>query len=1079
MHGLDLRHPSWYRALALTERLALLHEGPETARVLVIDADRAGRRLRRWRDQAPFPKDGWFARRLAVDGLDEDDLRRLLGEPAEAVRDRSPTPPGWLIELDQAFSRPVSAPGSLPETAKEHDLAGFLGVIEPLIERGLDRLREGIEALGRGRGSLPFDRETVIRALYESLPGRLIRMLGGTMALELNVARLRGDLRGDTAEERFRSFVDRIRERDRAVALLQEYPVLARQLVEQVDRWVAFGLEFLGHLCDDLDAIRNAFSPEEDSGPLVGLDCGMGDEHGGGRSVQIAEFRSGLRVVYKPRSMAVDAHFQELLAWLNERGDDLPFRTITILDRGDHGWSEFVTHEGCTSTDEVRRFYRRQGRYLALLDALEATDFHCENLIASGEHPVLVDLEALFHPREERDETSPAGQFASAAAGLTILRIGLLPSRHWGDDETEGVDLSGLGAFAGQLTPLPVPRWENEGTDELRLAPKRVVIPDTQHRPSIDGKPASALDHIEEIEAGFTELYRLLREHQDSLLAPGGVLGRFDDDEIRVILRGTRTYATILRNSFHPDLVRDALERDRFFDYLWREAVDRPALVPVIRAERDDLLGGDVPAFRSRPASGSLRSSAGEWIAGHFREPAMASVRRRLGETSDEDLARHLWILRSSMATLPQENGRPSFRPAEPHAGASGGDFLDAARAIGDRLASLALRSEREAAWIGLIQHPVDLHWSLEPLGLDLYEGLPGVLLFLAHLGALTGEGRYASLAQSGLASLRGMIERDRSKLKATGHFTGWGGLIYTYSHLSAIWGRPDLLAEAEEFVGRLPPLIDQENEVDLTLGLAGCIGDLIGLHRCSPSPRTLEAAVRCGDRILSRSRAMERGIAWDARVAGPVPLAGFAHGAAGIAWALGELSDLTGEVRFREAERAAVAYGHSESPAEEWREIGGIRGEGPNRPGNSIASWCHGAPGIGIARLLSLGRLDDSTTRAEIDSALEATLARGFGDNHSLCHGDLGNLELLLQAGEKLDEPRWRAEAARVGAATLESIRKDGWICGVPSGMVTLGLMKGLAGIGYGLLRLAEPRRVPSVLGLEPPDVGSIRIAP
>ena len=108
--------------------------------------------------------------------------------------------------------------------------------------------------------------------------------------------------------------------------------------------------------------------------------------------------------------------------------------------------------------------------------------------------------------------------------------------------------------------------------------------------------------------------------------------------------------------------------------------------------------------------------------------------------------------------------------------------------------------------------------------------------------------------------------------------------------------------------------------------------------------------------------------------------------------------------------------------------------------------------------------------TQAEIDAALETTLARGFGANHSLCHGDLGNLETLLQAGEKLADPRWRAEAARMGAATLESIRRNGWICGVPSGVETPGLMQGLAGIGYGLLRLADPRRTPSVLAVEPP---------
>ena len=56
------------------------------------------------------------------------------------------------------------------------------------------------------------------------------------------------------------------------------------------------------------------------------------------------------------------------------------------------------------------------------------------------------------------------------------------------------------------------------------------------------------------------------------------------------------------------------------------------------------------------------------------------------------------------------------------------------------------------------------------------------------------------------------------------------------------------------------------------------------------------------------------------------------------------------------------------------------------------------------------------------------------------------------------------------MAAATLASIRRNGWICGVPSGVETPGLMTGLAGIGYGLLRLAEPRRTPSVLAFESP---------
>jgi len=709
MHSLDLHHPSWYRALTLTERLASLREDRQTARDVAVDAGRAERRLQRWRDQDPFSTDGFFARRLAADAMNEDDLRRLLGEPIEAVRDRSLAPPDWLLKLDRAFSRPVSTPTPPAAEASGHPLAGFLEIIEPIISQGRDRLREGIEVLGRERGELPFDRRAVERALYEDLPGRLIHMICGTMALELNVSRLQGDLQGDTAEDRFRSFLEHMRQREHAVGLLQEYPVLARQLVERVDQWVTVGLEFLRHLCTDLEAIRERFSPEGDPATLTGVAAGLGDSHRGGRSVLIAEFSSGLWVVYKPRNLAVDVHFQELLSWLNERGNHPPFRTLKVLDRGTYGWVEFVAEQACTSPDEVRRFYRRQGGYLALLYALDATDFHYENLIAAGEHPVLIDLEALFHPREESGEVTRAGQLADEAMAHSVLRIGLLPQRFWANEQSEGVDLSGLGADAGQLTPQPVPFWENAGTDAMQLARKRITMPGGRHRPSLNGETATSLDHAGEIEAGFTELYRLLQEHRESLLSTEGVLGRFAGDEIRVILRPTRAYATMLGESFHPDLLRDALDRDRFFDHLWVDATKRPGLLTVFRAERDDLLKGDIPAARSRPGSRDLWCCNGERIARYFQEPSMATVHRRLRQMSDEDLTRQLWVIRASLATLSRSEGRttrPGSRPVRPDTEAGGDGFLAAARAVGDRLASVALRGEQEAAWIGLVTPP-------------------------------------------------------------------------------------------------------------------------------------------------------------------------------------------------------------------------------------------------------------------------------------------------------------------------------------------------------------------------------------
>jgi lantibiotic modifying enzyme len=86
------------------------------------------------------------------------------------------------------------------------------------------------------------------------------------------------------------------------------------------------------------------------------------------------------------------------------------------------------------------------------------------------------------------------------------------------------------------------------------------------------------------------------------------------------------------------------------------------------------------------------------------------------------------------------------------------------------------------------------------------------------------------------------------------------------------------------------------------------------------------------------------------------------------------------------------------------------------------------------------------------------------------LCHGELGNADILLTASEVLRDSRWRIQADRIAAAALDTARESGWICGNPLGVESPGLMTGISGIGYALLRLADPARVPSILALEPP---------
>jgi class II lanthipeptide synthase len=1027
----------------------------------------------RWRSQPPFTNASVFAQRLAIDGIAEDEFLGLLGEPPGCIRARFPDPAPWLVNLTQAFSRSTSANTiHFPEGMSEQNV-GLLNFVQPLIAQSLARLHKSLRQMLRAR-PVPVDSETIEQILFANLPRQLFAMVSRTLVLELNVARLEGLLVGDTPEDRYRSFCERLRLPGIALAIMHEYPVLARQLTVRLDQWVAFSLEFVERLSADWDLIRSTFSADKDPGVLIRLQ-GAGDRHRGGRSVVIAKFSSGFQLIYKPKSMAVEKHFQELLTWTNQRGNHPAFRTLQILDRISYGWAEFVAAETCDSLPALRRFYERQGAYLALLYVLEATDFHCENVIAAGEHPVLIDLEAIFHPR--RTVPQAEEEVDSAMIAHSVLGVGLLPGRGWSNAESEGIDLSGLGGTAGQITPFAVPDWEKAGTDEMRLTRRRMIIPGARNRPSLNGTEVALSDYLGEIATGFASTYRLLLKHRKDLLSGDGVLARFADDEVRAVLRTTRTYAVLLNESFHPDVLRDALDRELLFDRLWVAVESRPYLTEVIFAEREDLQRGDIPLFRTRPGCRDIWTSSNTRIQNFFDEPALVAVQRRLLQLSDRDLDLQLWMIRASVATTAPghaEGGRRAAYKVNPSQGPVDHDqLLRVTRTAGDRLESVAIRWNQNASWFGLTLAD-ERHWSISTLAEGLYDGLPGVTLFLAYLGATTGERRYTDLAQEACATMLRRSEKCKSFFTSIGAFDGWGGMIYTLTHLGALWHEPELIIKAEAIVELLPTWIKQDENFDIIGGAAGCIGSLIALYHHVPSQRTLSGAIECGEHLVAHAERTEHGVGWTTSKQS-MPLSGFAHGAAGIAWALLKLAALTGSARFHTTALAAISHERSlfSPEAGNWRDLR-VRAT-PDSQLNQygdffMTAWCNGAPGIGLARLSTIQQLDDKEVRREIETALITTLNRGLGHNHSLCHGDLGNLELLLQAGLVLKDERAHVEAYRHASNIVVSIASDKFVCGTPSSVESPGLMTGLAGIGYGLLRLADPALVPSVLVLEPP---------
>lgn len=1052
-----VQDPAWYQATMISERLPGFPAGatpPATP----------ARRYQQWRSQLPFNHPPYFAERLRQAGLNETQFQALLAEPVAELQARLATPPDWLGDLAAAFEQPQPP---LPAGIAQQVNQSFLIALAPLLAYSWQRLKTVLADLSRRYAPLPFDPATVGELALAGLSDRLLLTISRTLVLEMHVARISGRLQGQTPEARFQAYLDWLAEPQNSLTLWQEYPVLARLIVTRLNHWLVAQTELFGRLCADYPAICQTFNQGADAGPLVGLESHLGDSHHNGRTVTALHFANGLQVIYKPRPLEATGHFQHFLAWLNQRTPLPPFRILKWLSRPGYGWLEFVKQESCAAPAGVENFYRRQGAYLAILYALRANDFHFQNIIAAGEQPILIDLETFFQPAIGEFRAERSNSLAHNVMMNSVLRIGLLPQSfaQWLDGDASAIDFSGLGASGGQWWPKPIPTWSHSNTDEMRISHKRERFEGGHNQPLLNGRPVNPLHYAAQIGEGFSQMYQLLLAHQADLLAEDGPLAPFAQAEMRVVLRATTIYSMLIKDGRHPDFMRNMLDRERFLDRLWIGIQYQPEWQPLIAHERRDLHHEDVPLFVTRPDSCHLWAADGQQIPGYFGESGWSLTQKRLAKLGPADLSQQLWFVQAALSTLAMNDQQGLTAVSRPEidqpAPLNPAQFLAAARQIGDRLEELALFGENgRIGWIGLSLNQD--RWTLNPLGLDLYGGLPGVSLFLAYLAHVSGDNRYRQLAEAGLQTIHHELNEVKGSLKLIGGFSGWGGIIYTLCHLAALWYRPELLEQATVYASNLPALIEQDRYFDVIGGAAGCLAALNVLYTLRPEPFLLNIMVECGNWLVKNSKPMATGLTWLTPLGPEQGLTGFSHGAAGMAWALLHLATRTGREDFRQTAQQAIAYEQSlfVPEANNWPDL---RPMPADVPAGFRTAWCHGAAGIGLARLDTLPVLDGPTIQADIAAAIQATLSGGFGKNHCLCHGDLGNLELLIGSG--------RDEASHWATQIWHSLQQSGPQCGVPLAVETPGLMNGLAGIGYGLLRLAHP--LPSLLLLHPPSNG------
>jgi type 2 lantibiotic biosynthesis protein LanM len=914
------------------------------------------------------------------------------------------------------------------------------------------------------------ERKAILTGAAASLTDAVRRKVSRLLLLELNAARVSGSLQAQDSAGRWDEFIERSAHPDFWRSLAPHYPTLLPRLEAVINGRTVAAAEFARRFA----ANRARFGTlAPDAGDLSRVSFGEGDSHNGGRSVVMLELHHQ-RLIYKPRSLGIDS---AIGTFLSKLFDSVPaserIRVPAVLLCGTYGWSEFIPHRYCASAGELQTYYTRLGHWLALARLFGTTDLHAENLIASGPTPVVIDCETLFTPNQV---IKPAGmgdaldQAVNLLTG-TVLSSGLLPSRGLGLG-WRGVDISAAGALADQQPTIQVPQIIDAGTDVARLAMAPVPGPVTLNHPS----PKPDLDRYwPQVLEGFDELTgRLLALDRAGSLAT--MFAAFGDVDIRAVLRSTEVYAEIGRMLWHPVSLHDEPTAVRRAETLLAKQCENLPSAPsdpaVIAAEVADLLEGDIPFFGTTPAVGALRGPRNTgWGERH---DVLAETLQRW-RSADHRVEREL-IQSSLVCAYINDGFMPSssrMSVTQPHAGELDARRQRLAAGILERLVTTAIRgNDLTATWIAPVMNLTG--WSVQPLSPDAYSGAPGIAVLIAGYLREAAAGRALPVAglpellAATIASMRaaddyraGQLSEYRMRPEAPGMYVGLNSQIWAWSLLAELGATDpaESRSRCDRIGALLPEALAETAEPDLLSGRAGAIVGCLRMAGATADGRWLDLAVSSGERLIELAVLEGGGARWSAPL-WPVGLGGFGHGATGVGWSLARLSQAVGRSDFAAMAEAAFAFEETLwDPAEGgWRDV---------REESGVATaWCHGATGIGLASadLLRRGFGDAGHHREVVRRAAAACWNRGMGWNHTICHGDLGCWELLDKALDlELAPPG--LERDTLAASIVGSIEKYGPASGLARAAFCPGLMPGLGGVAYQLLRMDPNSQLPSVL--------------
>ncbi len=506
------------------------------------------------------------------------------------------------------------------------------------------------------------------------------------------------------------------------------------------------------------------------------------------------------------------------------------------------------------------------------------------------------------------------------------------------------------------------------------------------------------------------------------------VINYFQDNTFRYIVKHTYKYNEYIKFCIEYSDEKTKYSRSYILENFRKFTTD----YEVFNNEYLDMMKLDIPYFKASTTSKKLTGINSE-VESFFRETPLKCVINKIRNLDFKELDWQRSLIKMSFATTKVDdflkvNENKYFKKIS---------YLEKSIEIGNLICEKAIIDDKEAVWVGnVIGHDENNRWQVGLMESDVYSGNLGISIFLSELFIQTNNKKYLQISEyatlSAYRNFKNVPAGGKSKL-ATGFYAGLGGLLYCIYIQYDLTPDDIKLKQISEVIQQITENIDYEVNPDIIIGSSSCLLVLKYIYSKFTKSKHVGIVYEIKYCISKIKKLL---CSYDLS---KVEYHGFAHGPSGIMYG----------IQDKKLQRESFKLEDKDFSDESGNWI-------YQKKSLSCKGWCHGAPGILLTRM--------NNDKVLEKKAEEFTLNCGFNLNYTMCHGDMGNYNILKYYYEKTEQLDKLNELEN-----KFSLFYDGYICGLNLDFqYNYGLMNGLAGIGYTLLNFNSKIQYMGVLCLK-----------